>query len=71
MEVRFKENLLQILNGLKKLIINENLKENMLTSVCNTYKLDMQALKNKLNIFNRMFASKYHNVSGESNIFKK
>lgn len=71
MEVRFKENQLQILNGLKNLIINDNLEENMLTLVCNTYKLDMQPLKNELNIFNRMFASKYLNISGESNIFKK
>jgi len=53
------------------LIINDNLEENMLTLVCNTYKLDMQPLKNELNIFNRMFASKYPNISGESNIFKK
>lgn len=48
MEVRFKENQLQILNGLKNLIINDNLEENMLTLVCNTYKLDMQPLKNEL-----------------------
>lgn len=59
------------MNGLKNLIINENLEENMLTLVCNTYKLDMQPLKNELNIFNRIFASKYPNISGESNIFKK
>ncbi|XP_008181768.1 zinc finger MYM-type protein 1-like [Acyrthosiphon pisum] len=65
------ENQLQILNGLKNLIINDNFEENMLTLVCNTYKLDMQPLKNELNIFNRMFASKYPNISGESNIFKK
>lgn len=55
MEVRFKENQLQILNGLKNLITNENLEEDMLTLVCNTYNLDMQPLKNNLNIFNKMF----------------
>lgn len=43
----------------------------MLTLVCNTYILDTRPLKNKFNIFYKISAAKYHNISEEGIKLKK
>lgn len=71
MELRFKENQLYILNGLKEIIINEKPDDKVFKLICDTYDMDKLQITVELNCFNRMFLAKHPDITGNSNIFNK
>lgn len=66
---RFQENNLNILNGLKEIIVNSTPSLKALNVICNTYGFDKKKLDIEIEVYNRMFIAKYSNIE-LTNIFK-
>lgn len=66
---RFQENNLNILNGLKEIIVNSTPLLKALNVICNTYGFDKKKLDIEIEVYNRMFIAKYSNIE-LTNIFK-
>jgi len=71
MQQRFQENQLDILNGLKEIIVNDNPPHEALNIVCNTYNFDLKHLNTEIEVYNRMFKLKYPKIETTSTMAKK